>query len=121
MYPPIFAIASADATVTSLLGSDPVRFYSFGNAPEGVELPYAVWQTVSGSPENYVTNTPDIDSYYVQVDVYSNTVTTARSAAEALRDAIEPSAHIVAWRGESRDNTTRRYRYSFDVNFITAR
>lgn len=121
MYPPIFQLISADADAKKALGASPVRFYPFGAAPENVALPYAVWQTVGGYPENYLAEVPDIDQYMVQVDVYATTATSARSTAEALRDAIEPSAHIAAWRGESKDAETGHYRYSFDVDFLTPR
>ena len=121
MYPPIFQLISADTDAKKALGASPVRFYPFGAAPENVALPYAVWQTVGGYPENYLAEVPDIDQYMVQVDVYATTATTARSTAEALRDAIEPSAHIAAWRGESKDAETGHYRYSFDVDFLTPR
>ena len=121
MYPPIFSIASSDATVRSIFGISPVRFYTAGEAPENCTVPYAVWQTVTGSPENYVSNTPDIDMYLIQVDVYGTTVTSVRNGAEALRDALEPHAHIVSWRGESTDQGTGHKRYSFDINFITPR
>jgi len=121
MYPPIFAVCAADAGVTALLGASPTRLYPFGEAPQGVVYPYAVWQLVGGSPENYINQRPDIDSFTVQVDVYADTGTTARSIATALRDAIEPHAHIVRWGGESRDQDTNRYRSSFDVDWFVSR
>lgn len=118
MYPPIFAICSADAGVQAVLGSGAdCRLYPFGEAAQGVTKPYAVWQTISGSPENCISNVPVVDSWSLQVDVYSLTVTEARDVAEALRDAIEPEAHIVGWGGESRDPDTNNYRYSFDVDW----
>jgi len=121
MYPPLFSIVAADGTVQSLFGTSPVRVLPLGSADEKTPLPYAVWQTVGGSPENYLGNVPDIDSFLVQVDVYSKAASTARSGAEALRNALEPYAHIDSWRGESKDQTTGNFRYSFDINFLTAR
>lgn len=121
MYPPLFSVVSIDAGVRAAFGTSPIRVYPFGGAPEETVLPYAVWQTVGGSPENYIGNAPDLDSFLVQVDVYAETASSARSGAEALRDALESSAHIVSWRGESRDKATQHYRYSFDINFQTAR
>ena len=121
MFAPIFQIVAASSAVTDLLGTAPVRFWPFGDAPEptesGYALPYAAWQTVNGTPENYLGNAPDLDSYTLQVDVYAATGSSARAAAKALRDAIEPHAHIVAWRGESREAETKMYRYSFDVEW----
>jgi hypothetical protein len=121
MYPPIFATISTSSAVKSLIGSSPVRFYPFGEAPQGLTLPYAVWQTIGGFPENYLGDLPDVDSYAIQVDVYALTADAARAVAAALRNAIEPHAHIVRWGGESRDPDTKNYRYSFDVDWYVQR
>ena len=120
MRPPIFSTISAVSAVTDLLGTDPVRFFPFGQAPDEVELPYAVWQTVSGSPENYLSGGPSVDSWLVQVDVYAKRGSTARNVAEALRDAIEPEAYITAWRGERKEDDNI-IRYSFDADFLVER
>lgn len=117
MYPPIFAVCAADAAVLALLGSAPVRLYPFGEAPQGVALPYAVWQTVNGSPENYLGGRPDMDQFTLQVDVYGSGIDSVRNAASALRYAIEPVAHIVSYGGEGRDPDTKNYRYSFTVDW----
>lgn len=121
MNPPVFQVCAADAGVQAALGASPTRVYPFGMVDEPPVLPYCVWQLVAGFPENYITNAPDIDSFTVQMDVYADNVLTAREAAEALRDAIEPHAHVVAWRGESRDAETKHYRYSFDVDWFVHR
>jgi len=121
MFAPIFPVVAGSAAVTAVLGSAPVRFWPFGEAPENSVLPYSVWQQVSGSPENYLGDLPDLDSYTLQIDVYASTGSSARAAAKAIRDAIEPHAHIVAWRGESRETETKLYRYSFDVEWMTPR
>lgn len=121
MYPPIFETVSADSDVQTNLGSSPCRFYPFGEAPQNVAKPYAVWQFISGSPENYLGQVPDIDSMSLQIDVYATTASNARDVAQALRDAIEPHAHIISWRGEDRDTETRNYRVSFDVDWLVSR
>ena len=117
MYPPIFATCKAAGAVTALIGTSPVRLYPFGEAPQGVAKPYAVWQTIGGAPENYIDCAPDIDSMTLQVDIYSTTAASCRAVAVAIRDAIEPVAHITSWRGESRDDETNHYRSSFDVDW----
>lgn len=121
MYAPIFKVCSERAAVTAVLGTSPVRLYLFGEAPQNVVKPYAVWQTISGVPENYINQVPDIDSYSLQVDVYAETASQVRLAAKALRDAIEPKAHITAWRGESKEAETNLFRYSFDVDWFVGR
>lgn len=125
MFPPIFSTCNV-AGVQALLktGSGPLRLYAFGSAPQDVAKPYAVWRQVFGSPENYLGDTPDMDSFGVQIDVYalpSQGGTVARDVAKALRDAIEPHAYITAWRGESRDPETQNFVYSFDTEWLVDR
>lgn len=121
MYPPIYATVAAVTACTDLIGRNPVRCYPFGMAPQGVERPYVVWQTIAGSPENYLGEAPDMDSFTLQVDVYADTADSARDTATAIRDAVQSSCHIVGWRGESRDPDTMRYRYSFDIDWWVSR
>lgn len=121
MFPPVFTIASASDSVKAVFGAATVRIFPFGNAPDNVPRPYAVWQIISGAPVNYISNTPDMDGFLTQIDVYAETASAARAGAMALRDAIEQHAHIVSWRGESRDSETKHYRYSFDINFLIER
>lgn len=121
MFAPIFQVCSASAAVTALLGVAPTRLYPFGEAPQGAVYPYAVWQAVGGGPENFLAGRPDADNYTTQVDVYADTAASAREVAKALRDAVERVAHVVAWRGESRDPESKKYRFSFDVAWIVRR
>jgi hypothetical protein len=121
MYPPIFQTCSADSVVNAVLGSNPVRLYPFGEAPQSVTKPYAVWQTISGGPENYIGDLPDIDSYSIQVDAYAPTAALARSVAKAIRDAVEPVAHVTLWGGESRDTETKNYRVNFTIDWWVPR
>src|SRR5690606_37979010 len=93
-YPPVFKYAAASPAVTALLGSNRPRVYMFGMAPQNVAYPYAVWQMVGGAPENYLTNTPNIDAFTTQIDVYATTANAARACAMALRDAFEPYGHV---------------------------
>ena len=120
-YPPVFATCAASSAVKALIGTAPTRLYLFGMAPQNVAYPYAVWQQVGGVPENYLGQAPDIDSFTTQIDVYANSQAEARAVADALRDAIEPVAHIVRWGAESQDPETKRWRSSFDVDWWTPR
>jgi len=122
MYPPIFAKVAADPGVTALLGSSPVRFFPFGQATQGVQKPYAVWQLISGGvPYNNLNCRPGGARYRIQIDVYASTASAARSAADAIEHAIELDCHVVSYNGEFRDPETQNYRSSFDVNWIEPR
>lgn len=120
MYPPIYTTITADAGSIALLGNPP-RFYPFGEAPQNVTKPYAVWQTVGGAPYNCIDTVPNTDDYAIQVDVYAPTASAAWSVAEAMRDALESNAHITRWGGDVRDPTTNNYRVSFDLDWILNR
>lgn len=125
MYPPLFVTLNASSAVKAIFGTSPLRVWPFGQALQkgatGYGKPYATFQTISGSPENYLNQVPDIDSFTEQVDVYADTPTAARAGAQAIRDAIEPVAYIVGWRGEYFEKETDLYRYSFDIDWLTPR
>lgn len=125
MFPPLFATLFASTAVKAIFGSAPMRVYPFGEAPAkgetGYAVPYVVFQTITGSPENYLNEAPDLDGWRVQVDVYALTVTAARNGARALRDAVEPVAYVASFNTETWDQPTGLFRYSFDVSFQTPR
>ena len=118
---PIFQVSAADPGTRALLGVSPHRLYPFGEAPQDVARPYAVWQLVTGSPDNYLAGRPDIDGFTLQVDVYAETASSARGVAEAISHAIELKAYVARWGGESKDTATNLYRSSFDVDWLVPR
>jgi len=123
MMAPIFALCSSDTTLQGLLSDDAGRFqlYPFGEAPQLGAKPYAVWQVVGGSPENYISNVPDIDSYSIQIDVYAREASAAREAVRALMGVIEYVAHVFNYIDERRTTETRAYRCSFTVDWFVDR
>ncbi len=121
MIAPIFAVCAASQAVKDLLGTNPVRLYPFGMQDDNIVYPYAVWQNIDGSPENYLNQRPDADRYSLQVDVYGDTDIDVIAVSRALRDAIEGNAHITRWGEQTRDPETGKYRYSFDIDWIVQR
>lgn len=122
MSPPIFAVCAASPAVTALLGAGTTRLYPFGEAAQGVERPYAVWQIIpGGGPANTLGDRPDVDRYTLQVDVYARTVSDASAVTVALRDAIEPHAHIVRWGAQDTDPDTGDRHIGFDVSWHVPR
>lgn len=119
MYPPIFETLSADTSITGIFGANPVRIYPFGEADQKTPRPYAVWQVVSGSPENYLEGDADMDRFTIQVDVYARDADIARTSAKTIRNVLRNRAYITSFNGEFRDSVTRDYRYSFNVDWLT--
>jgi hypothetical protein len=121
MLAPIFEICSASTAVTDLIGTNPVRLFPFGEAPQGVQAPYVVWQNIGGSPENYLGTLPDADGYSVQMDVYGVDAADALNVAMAIRDTVEPVGYVTGWGNTNRDFNTGLYRYNFTVDLLVNR
>lgn len=121
MSAPLFIICSADAVLQNLIGTNPFRLYPFGSAPQSPVKPYAVYQVIGGSPENYLAGRPDEDQYALQVDVYGDTAASCEAVKKAMIAAIELHSYITGFNGESKDPNTGNYRTSFDVDWIVSR
>lgn len=122
MMPPVFATCFASNAVKALIGTTPCRIFPFGLAPEQVVKPYAVWQVITGTPDNTLDDCgPHTDRANIQIDVYADTAAVAESVTVALRDAIEPVAYVTRWGGQTRDPETLNYRITFGVDWIVYR
>lgn len=121
MLPQVFPLLRDNVAVTALIGSNPVRAYRHGTAPQSVVAPYVTWFVVTGNPENTLEDLPRIDRYEVQVDCWSENTgtggTQVENLAEAVRNAIEPSAHMTAVVANTRDQETQRYRIGLQFTF----
>ena len=120
MIPPVYTGVSGSVPVQAVLGN-PVRMYGFGEAPQNPAKPYAVWQTPFALPENYLGRVPDIDQHSVQVDVYASTSASAISAATALRNVYETSAHMTSFRLWPKETDTNLFRVTLEIDFWTTR
>lgn len=97
-----------------------MRAYRHGMAPEGVARPYVTWSVPGGAPENTFDGA-DADVFRVQVDCWSDSDEEVELLASAVRAALEPAAHLVAYVADERDFQTQRYRMGFAFDFILSR
>lgn len=116
MFPPILTILQASATVRSLLGNTP-RVFKHGQAPQSGDRPYGTWQVIVGVPENSLGETPSIDNCTVQIDLFAATQALVEECAGAVRDAMETTSHMTAWRNPPREETTKLFRVSMDFDY----
>lgn len=121
MIPEIFTILNASAPVKVLLGTNPLRVFPFGQAPQDVERPYATYSVYNGVPENTLNCPPDIDNIGTQIDVWSPDADDCITIAEAIRDALEGSAHMTNFQSLEWDDETGLYRTRMDFDFWTQR
>ena len=118
MLPPVFQTLQASAAVTALVSD---RVFGAQEAPQGVAKPYLTWFCVSAAPENNLSNTPPVDRVTVQIDVFSLTESQAWTLAEAVRDAIEPYAHMVGMPVHERDAETRAFHFALEFDWWLSR
>ena len=121
MLPPVFATLKASSAVRTIVGTSPARIYRHGAAPQNVDRPYITWQLVSGVPENQLSGTPTVDRMTVQVDCWHQTDKGVEDMAEAVRDAIEPYAHMTATLVDLRETETKLYRMSLEFDWFQDR
>lgn len=125
MLPPVFPLLRAAQAVTALIGTSPTRAFRHGSAPQNVAAPYVTWAVISGVPQNALDEVPRVDQLSVQVDCWSDNTGTGSAAVEqlatAVRDALEPHAHMVSGPADSRDPETMRYRITMTFDFWRSR
>lgn len=118
MYPPVYSILSAAAPVTAYVST---RIYPHGAAPQDVAAPYITWLVQGGAPENSLSDLPPIDSYVTVVRVWTDNDgsggATAYPIAQAVRDAIEPYAHMEDVPTVTQDAETNRYSVTMTFRF----
>jgi hypothetical protein len=121
MLPPVYNTLHGDAAVVALVGD---RIYRHGRAPQDVAHPYLTWFLVVGTPENTLSERPGMDRMQVQVDVWhggANGDKKVEQLAEAVRDAIEPWAHMVSQPVDEREAETRLWRQALVFDWFIPR
>lgn len=118
--PPVFTILAATSAVTAIVGTNPVRVFPAGDIPQGQLLPAVAWQGIGGLPYNLLSDRPPADHQRVQIDCWAHEFGVADNLANEVRYALELSGYLVSLNGSDYDPETKRFRVSFDWNFITA-
>lgn len=104
--PPVYAVLHAASAVESIVGN---RIGSHGEIAQTTSQPYITWQQISGVPENALGDTPDIDVLQVQINCWHQTDAGVRALALAVRNAVEPYAHVTGYPVDQREPDTRLY------------
>ena len=120
MLPPVYATLAADSGILDLLG-DPPRISRHGRAPQDSARPYVTWGLVVGVPENTLSEAPGIDRCTVQVDCWSLDSSDAVELAQAVRDVIEPEAHMTAVIVDEREAGTKLYHIAMQFDWFLSR
>lgn len=119
--PKIFPILNANAGVKTLLGTNPLRFFPWAEAPQSPVKPYAVYSVYSGVPENYLGDLPDMDRKSTQIDIFAESGGSCNSCFIAIRNALESYGHMVGFNTPVLDKDTKLYRATLDFEFLEDR
>lgn len=117
----IFDTLKANAAVTAILGTKPLRVYPYSEAPQQVSAPYMTYGTIAGTPENYINQAPDVDRHLTQIDIWCDTVAQANAAYTAVRNCLEAIGHVQNFQSITRDPETKRYNARFEIDFLEYR
>jgi hypothetical protein len=101
--------------------SAPGKVGPFGRVPQDTPLPYLTWQTITGQPQNYLDDVPDIDQTRVQMDIWAATGDAAETLAQSVRDALETKGYMISFGTTDQDPATNAFRFSMDFDFWTPR
>lgn len=121
MFPDVFQTLKASAAVKNIVGQNPPRIYRHGEAPQDTGRPYVTWFVVADIPHNDLSDLPPGDRVSIQVDCYHQTDAGIVLLAEAVRDAIEPRAHMTGMPVNNREPETRLYRIALTFDWFVDR
>lgn len=118
MYPPVFELLAASSDVAAHVDE---RIYPHGYAPQRVTAPYITWDVMGGAPENNLSAAPDTDSIVARVRVWGDDAQAIYAIGQAVRDCLEPVAHMEDVPMTGRDAETLRPWLSMTFRFWTHR
>lgn len=116
----LFALVKQSPDCAALLGEGVTRFFEFGTAPQLETLPYATWQQTGGDTFNQLAGPAEADHVTLQIDVWAETPSAARSITDAIRRAIEGAGYITFMQ-QGRDEVSSLYRCTFHFQYIDVR
>lgn len=120
-----FPLISESAEVTALIGYNPVRFYPFGAAPQGVTYPYLTYRAASITPINSLdSGGAPADTSLMQVSIWCRPEAFAPTVHEiysAVRACLETEYDIESVRDMGIDPDTGSFRIDLDVRMFVHR
>lgn len=117
MLPPIFQLLKNSAEVKAIVGTNPPRIFRYNDVPQDTQRPYVSWFVIDAQPENSLSDLPTVDRMSVQVDCWHPTDAGIERLAQAVRDAIEPHAHMTGMPINARERETKLYRIALQFDF----
>lgn len=120
MLPLVLPVLNVPAVLT-LVGTDPVRIYRHGSAPQGTAAPYITWFSVAGQPYDQISGSPCGDFDAVQIDSWAVDDAQVEVLAGAVRDALDAAGIANRLVIDQREPATKLYRIGIEADFISSR
>lgn len=121
MIPNLFNVLKNVTAVTNIFGTNPLKIYRWGEAPQKTVYPYAVYIGTGAAPQNTQDKPPQVDSVSVQIDVFAEKASDVEAGAVAIRDALEVNNHMISFSSPLRDNETKAFRIRMDFDIFNFR
>ncbi len=122
MLPPVFNVLRSASAVVALVDR---RIYRHGYAQQDKTTPYVAWSAITTTPENHLDGLPSHDRVTIQVDCYAGPDKDGDAVVErlarAVRDAIEPHAHMTGQPIDERESATKLWRMALQFDWFLPR
>lgn len=115
---PLYDLCAADTELSALLSDGEGLRVSEFDASNTEGTPYVCWQIINADTEQYLSGASDMDSLYVQIDIYANIKSSARTIAKLVRRCIEDCCIVEAYTGCELDQETELYRIRIDSRWL---
>ena len=117
MLPKIFQILNTPE-IQAFVGSDPVRIFDFGIAPQGTEAPYIAFNQVADSPYDQLSGAACADLSTMQIDIYSKGREEVREMAVIVKSIFDKKLMCNRLVFQTRETDTLLYRICIEVDVI---
>lgn len=115
---PLYDLCAANAELAGLLTDSVGLKVGEFDADDTTSAPYVCWQIINADPEQYLSDASDMDSLYVQIDIYAKTKGDVRTIAQLVRKVIEDYCTVEGYTGCELEQETSLYRIRIDSRWL---
>lgn len=115
---PLYDLCAANVELSALLSDGAGLRVGEFDASNTEGTPYVCWQIINAGTEQYLSGASDMDSLYVQIDIYAKTKGDARTIAKLVRKAIEDYCTVEGFTGCELEQETNLYRIRIDSRWL---
>ena len=115
---PLYDLCAADSELPNLLSDGVGLKVGEFDANNTHGAPYVCWQIINANTEQYLSGGSDMDSLYVQIDIYAKDKGTTRKIAKLVRKVIEENCSIEDFTGCELEPEVNLYRIRIESRWL---